>query len=134
MGYVKHDAIVVTSWKQRNIIAAWAKACDLGLQCTCPLESSVNGYYTFFVCPDGSQEEWPESNRGDEQRAAFVAYLNGFRCKDNSSRFEWACLSYGHDPGAAVICASAWDTTLSDITRAIALLEAFCYTVTPPQG
>lgn len=94
MGYIRHDAIIVTSWNAEYLHAAAEKAKEIGLQIVGPSKPAMNGTTTFLVCPDGSKEGWEESDAGDAKRAAFLNYLNGQRYEDNSSSLSWVALSY----------------------------------------
>ena len=62
MGYMRHDAIVVTSWKREVLDVVAAKARELGLKVLGPSAGVTNGIATFLVCPDGSKEGWEESD------------------------------------------------------------------------
>lgn len=114
MGYIKHDAIIITSWNDEAINQAARTAHDLGLRTIGPSDEAFNGYRTLLVCPDGSKEGWTESDEGDEKRAKFVTYLNSIRHADNSSPLEWVAVSYGGDDWGAKIVAHAWQVPLKD--------------------
>lgn len=114
MGYMRHDAIVVTSWKNEAIKAAAAKARECGLEVLGPSGVATNGIRTLLVCPDGSKEGWEESDSFDAKRAAFIAYLNGERYEDNSSCLSWVALAYGSDDAAAEITAHTWQVPVRD--------------------
>ncbi len=108
MGYVRHDVIVVTSWKRQAVEKSAAKAREIGLIVVGPGASATNGYWTMLVCPDGSKEGWAESDAYDFKRSIYLDYLNGVRCEDNSSCLEWVALAYGSDDRKATITAHAW--------------------------
>ena len=114
MGYMRHDAIVVTSWKSEAIEAAASKARECGLEVIGPSNETINGIRTLLVCPDGSKEGWDVSNAFNAKRAEYLKYLNGIRYEDNSSCLEWVALSYGMDDRAAKITADAWQFHLRD--------------------
>ena len=114
MGYMRHDAIVVTSWKREAIEEASAKAHDLGLEVLGPSAVVMNGVSTLLVCPDGSKEGWEESDAFDAKRAAYLEYLNGVRYEDKSSCLSWVALAYGSDDREAEITAHAWQMTLME--------------------
>lgn len=84
MGYMRHNAIVVTSWKEEAIKEAAAMAEKIGLLVIRQSEEAVNGYRSLLVCPDGSKEGWDESDRGDERREGFNAKVlkSGLMTKD----------------------------------------------------
>ena len=108
MGYIRHDAIVVTSSKDEAIEEAAAKARDQGLEVLGPSARATNGIRTLLVCPDGNNEGWAESDAFDAKRARFLEYLNGVRYEDNSSCLSWVALAYGSDDAAAEITAHTW--------------------------
>lgn len=105
MGYMRHHAILVTSWDASRIETAHEKAREIFSEAMVgPLmESPINGYVTFLVIPDGSKEGWEHSEQGDTQRAEFVSWLNRQRYEDQSSWLKWAEVQYGDDEGEALI-------------------------------
>lgn len=102
MGYIRHNAIVVTSWKSLEYVAQ--KARELGAQVVGPSESAINGYSSLLICPDGSKEGWSDSDKGDERRAALREFMNTQRYED----YEWAEVSYGSDDQSATVVHHAW--------------------------
>lgn len=112
MGYMRHDAIVVTSWKSEAIEAAAAKARECGLEVLGPSGVTTNGIRTLLVCPDGSNEVWSESDAFDAKRATYLEYLNGVRYEDNSSCLSWVALSYSSDDRKAKITAHTWQVPM----------------------
>jgi hypothetical protein len=109
MGYIRHDAIIVTGWEDVVVEAAAAMAGELGLLVIGPSVATMNYYRTFLVCPDGSKEGWNQSDDFDAKRAEFLRYLNSVRNEDYSNLLEWAAVSYGSDDGEAKVVAHAWD-------------------------
>lgn len=112
MGYMRHDAIVVTSWKREDLDAAAEMARNLGLEVLGPSADVTNSIATFLVCPDGSKEGWDESDEFDAKRAQYLEYLNGVRYEDNSSCLSWVALAYGRDDRGALVTAHAWQVPL----------------------
>lgn len=108
MGYIKHNAIVITSWSEASIVAATEKATDIGLQVLGPAPSVINSYRSLMICPDGSKEGWEDSNVGDKKREKFRSWLDTQKYGDGSGNLEWAEISYGLDDQEATITASAW--------------------------
>jgi len=85
MGYMRHHAIVVTGWREEDVMAAHQKACELfGDQnflgrishITEITPEATNGYRSFMISPDGSKEWWVTSNRGDASRDLFINWLS----------------------------------------------------------
>lgn len=114
MGYMRHHAILVTSWKIKhdtvteapNLKLAHKKAREIfGKTVTPIIKSPVNGYGTFMVAPDGSKEGWTDSAAGDDRRAAFIKWLDEHRYDDGSSSFDWVEVQYGDDEGATFVVA-----------------------------
>jgi hypothetical protein len=115
MGYVRHHAIVVTSWDDGHIDVAAEEATRIGLQVIGPSDAAINGYRSMLVCPDGSKEGWAESNKGDIKRAAFCKWLDKHRYNDGSTCLEWVEVSYGSDDQDAAIERHAWTTLVRSI-------------------
>ena len=95
MGYIRHDAIVVTAFDKSHLRAALKKAETLGLPVSEPVESITNSYVSFLIAPDGSKEGWDESRKGDDARDSWKAWANekwtkGLYC-------YWVHLSYAGD-------------------------------------
>ena len=102
MGYMRHNAIVVTSWNEQHIKDARISAINifgLGNQVSEILKSPVNGYLSFFICPDGSKEGWEDSKNGDKHRKFFLDEIT-----KSGLYVEWVDVSYGgDDPDKACI-------------------------------
>lgn len=100
MGYMRHHAILVTSWDREKIEEAWnvAKA-TFSQEITGIVGPTVNGYCSFMIPPDGSKEGWPESSRGDEQRDWFISWIRSKQYSDGSSCLDWVEVQYGDDEG-----------------------------------
>lgn len=112
MGYMRHDAIVVTSWRRKAIQEAATRARECGLEVLGPSAEVTNGISTLLVCPDGSKEGWEESDAFVAKRAKYLEYLNSVRYEDNSSCLSWVALAYGDDDREATITAHAWQVPL----------------------
>jgi hypothetical protein len=102
MGYIKHNAIVVTCWNSEKMVALGDHARELGMQVLGPSPALMNGYRSILICPDGSKEGWADSEQGDARRAALRTRLVA------EESLEWCEVSYGHDDGTAEIVAHAW--------------------------
>jgi len=72
---MRHHALVVTSWKRELVDAARDKAKQLGLPASAPVQSTINGFVSILVAPDGSKEGWDASRYGDAMRGAFMSWL-----------------------------------------------------------
>jgi len=102
MGYMRHHAIVVTSWNNDLIKEAHEKAKGLCSSVSNITEVVINGYSSFFVAPDGSKEWWEDSDKGDCARNSFVEWLNSKRYEDGPS-LAWVEVQYGDDEGETKI-------------------------------
>lgn len=107
MGYMKHEAVIVTTWfgqhdrmpdmdAFRASIPEQFRPLVIG-----PVLSVTNGYYTYALLPDGSKEGWDDSDIGDEVRMAFLD-LFPERYSDGSSRHCWVHVAFGADHRAEV--------------------------------
>jgi hypothetical protein len=119
MGHVRHHVIVVTCFCDKDI----KKAHQTALAIFAPDESSRgigqqvsqvtapdgnNGYMHFCVFPEGSKYGWPQAERGETCRNAFVAWLDSQRYEDGSSPMEWFEAFYGSDDASAEVTRSTW--------------------------
>lgn len=90
MGYIKHNAVVITGWKSEDIKAVHKKAKeifnhhfnspmnakDAGTRLVSELISGVvNSQLSFFIAPDGSKEGWGDSDHGDAARKELIEYI-----------------------------------------------------------
>lgn len=92
MGYIRHNAIIVTSWDSKRLSRAIAKADELRLIHTEAMDSPINGYSSFMIVPDGSKEGWDSSNTGEAARAAWIKWA-----KESEEPIDWVHISYGGD-------------------------------------
>ena len=100
MGYIRHNAIVVTGYGE-DIVKAWEAAPEW---LRSPLgDVTVNHTRTFLVAPDGSKMGWDTRERGETDRAAFRDTL-----REIGGSLEWVEVEYGHDDGHAAIRDDAW--------------------------
>ena len=107
MGYMRHHAIVVTSWTEPPdglIASAHARAEAILPGLVSPIiPSRINGYSSFFIAPDGSKEGWDESVEGDTQRDELIAWLDAQRYADGSTSLDWIEVQFGDEEGESVI-------------------------------
>jgi hypothetical protein len=91
MGYIKHNAIVVTGWQEEKVLEARNKAVEIFEQCFNDDEPTVkpyggrlvseivsglyNGQCSFFIAPNGSKEPCDISENGDKAREQFCDWL-----------------------------------------------------------
>ncbi len=90
MGYIKHNAIIVTGWQYDKVKQAREKAIEIfernfssepisrpyGSILVSEIVSGLtNGQSSFFIAPDGSKEGWDTSVNGDIARKEFCDWL-----------------------------------------------------------
>lgn len=103
MGYMRHHAIVVTSWDDELLAEAHKKASEIFSQVAPVTPETVNGYVSFLVAPDGSKEGWDHSDKGDEARETFIKYLESKRYEDGSTSLDYVEVQFGDDEGVTTI-------------------------------
>ena len=109
MGYIRHHAIVVTSYQEIDINSALNKAISLGMRATGVVGPTNNDTWSFLVAPDGSKEGWADSNKGDGQRESFKAWLRTSELK-GPFHAHWVEVQYGDDNGITAIVDHSDDT------------------------
>lgn len=92
MGYIRHHAIIVSSWSEEHIYAAHEEASKLFSWVSEVSQSQINGYRAFFIPPDGSKEGWAVSNEGNIRRRDFTKWL-----ADSESYCDWIEVQFGDD-------------------------------------
>lgn len=106
MGYIKHNAIVVTgaSYDSIRFHKAYDKARELfGYESVSDtVKSTLNGYISFLVAPDGSKEGWPESNEYDDKRKQLADYIDSLAYDDGSNSIDFVDVGYDEDHEASV--------------------------------
>lgn len=104
MGYIRHHAIVVTSWNDIKLKVAHVYAKGVfGETVSEIIDSPVNSYQSFFIAPDGSKEGWQPSNEGDKKRELFADWIKNQDYEDGSNSLSFAVFFYGDDDGDAGI-------------------------------
>lgn len=101
MGYIRHDAIIVTAWNDKKFQAVLDKAEALFPGGAVAATAVVcNGYRTLLIAPDGSKEGWEESVTGDACRDTFTAWLKDYDTDESGERMgylEWVEIRYGNE-------------------------------------
>jgi len=97
MGYMRHHAIVVTSWKTALLNEAWLRAKELGMSVTNITDEVTNGYRSFLIAPDGSKEGWDTSDKGDTNRNRIIEWLDAQRYEDGSTSIGWVEVQFADD-------------------------------------
>ena len=97
MGYMVHHAFIVTCWSNEKIKPVHEAAQRIfGDLVSEIVESTINGYVSFFVAPDGSKEGWKDSEEGDQRRDEFALWV-----KQNYEKYwpKVALIQYADDAG-----------------------------------
>lgn len=97
MGYIAHKAIIVTCFRKKDLKAIQDKAISIiGSELISdPIESTTNGYISFFVAPDGSKEGWEESEQVDRRLTQFCDWMDAH--DDKEPYGDYALVCYGGD-------------------------------------
>lgn len=102
MGYIAHDAIVVTTTDSRPDgqpdIDAFRESLpeDFRPLVVGPIPAPLNGFISYAFLPDGSKEGWGASDEGDTYRAQF-AELFSQRYDDGSTHDDTVAIRFGGD-------------------------------------
>lgn len=105
MGYIRHNAIIATTWQAQAVEGLVEYARSIGAEALVGGEVT-NGYATACITPDGSKEGWQTSAEGDKRRAKIKRWM----AEHDDFYFEWCEVAYGSDDGNAEITDSAWVT------------------------
>lgn len=110
MGYMRHHAIVVSSWNEELLRKAHAQADavftafrsqeerrSLADLVSPVIPYIVNGGGSFLIAPDGSKEGWETSNVANQARDHLIAWLNEQRYEDGSSALRWVEVQFADD-------------------------------------
>lgn len=92
MGYVEHNAIVVTSWNREHLEIARTLASGQGLEITSIAKSNVNAYFSFLIVPDGSKDGWEDDLEGDKSREKWIVAM-----REKNLFVDWVEIVYGGD-------------------------------------
>jgi hypothetical protein len=107
MGYMRHHAIIVSSWSKEEAEKAYNHAVEIfGKQVTALTPEAMNGYVSFLVPPDGSKEGWEESDAGDVRRSELKAFLRSLAYEDGSTSVNWVEVLFNDDEDEESICDS----------------------------
>jgi hypothetical protein len=111
MGWIVHNAIIVTTFSQGYIERAHTEARRIfnGIV-TDPVESGVNGYRSFLIPPDGSKEGWPASDEGDRRRAEFHSWVAAQAYEDGSSAYGVVEVAYGEVRQPVIVAVDGRET------------------------
>lgn len=101
MGYMKHDAIIVTAFRDADIQAGADRADQIGLTRTSVAVGPSNHHPTFLIVPDGSKEGWADSDFGDVLRGEWKAWARGAYAE--RVFLEWVHVSYDESGACRIV-------------------------------
>jgi hypothetical protein len=95
MGYHIHKAIIVTSWDSDHAERAHRKALKIlqNVNVSDLTTSTINGFVSFCIFPDGSKLGWGESAFYEERRDQFKRWIR----RHPALYLDWCEVSYGGD-------------------------------------
>lgn len=100
MGYIAHDAVIVTGPADYDSarIESFREALPEKFRhlLVGPIRSAVNSYATWIFAPDGSKEGWDDSDECEALRKAFVDLFRPESPWDGSA-FDVVSVRYGGD-------------------------------------
>ena len=102
MGYIRHNAIIATTWRPDSAGSLVEYARGLRMEAVAG-DKLMNGYITVCINPDGSKEGWEDSNYGDQARERIKDWIRA-----HEDMWEWCEVAYGHDDHVAAVTDSAW--------------------------
>ena len=109
MGYIRHDAVIVTSGK--SLTDCHEKAVEFCGDLVSEVIHSINGQESFFIAPDGSKEGWFESDNAESNRQHFLRWLKENSGDEHSFWPDYLFLNFGGDGNEAVIVEDSLEAT-----------------------
>lgn len=99
MGYVRHNAIIVTGDSypeaQKKFLEVYVKAKELFGELVSPvIPSPTNGYQTFMIVPDGSKEGWDVSDEHDVKRHVLADFVDSVAYEDSSNPIQFVDVGF----------------------------------------
>lgn len=100
MGYIKHNAVVCTTYSKEYAVQANKKAKEIfekyevGFEKLVSeiLEYVINTGYSFFIAPDGSKEGWETSNKCNDARKEFLNWI-----EESNNHCDFIEVTFGGD-------------------------------------
>lgn len=106
MGYVRHEAIIVTGFEPRDVrlVQRYAKRIyDTWAVVSPVMKSPINGYASFFIAPDGSKWGWADDKLGNELRDLVKRYIAELRYGPRPKYLDFVEVRYGGDESTAEV-------------------------------
>ena len=98
MGIINHNAIIATTWDNKEIkrLKKWIGKLERNDQFHFILgQAFTNSYQTIVLVPDGSKEGWDESERWDNIREKFIKELDKGAYDDGSNSWDYVEIGFG---------------------------------------
>ena len=119
MGYIKHNAAIITSTREGDIKLAHAKAKELYTEGEMAqlvgeiIPGLANGQYSFFIAPDGSKEGWDHSDTSDVYRNKYLDWL--FQERVERIRVDYVDVRFGGDAEGGDYVSRSWHMDLDRV-------------------
>jgi hypothetical protein len=98
MGYIRHNAIIVTGDDfplDNKFDRVYEKAKKIfGNLVSNVVPALTNHYQTFFIAPDGSKEGWDLSDEYDQKRKEFADFIDSLAYDDGSNSIDFVDVGY----------------------------------------
>lgn len=99
MGYIRHNAIVVTGDAYPDADNKFKRVYEKAQYLFDNLVSNIiyspiNGYQSFFIAPDGSKEGWDLSDEYDQKRKEFADFIDSLAYDDGSNSIDFVDVGY----------------------------------------
>ncbi|WP_182006293.1 hypothetical protein [Priestia aryabhattai] len=107
MGYMRHNAIVVTGdgyeGAQIKLNKVYEQAKEIfGDLVSNMIDGKTNGIRSFFIAPDGSKEGWDVSDLYNSKREALATIIDSMSYEDGSNPIQFVDVGYDEDYVAEV--------------------------------
>lgn len=96
MGYIKHNAIIVTGMGEQFDFA-YEKAKSLFGELVTEVIPSINNSKSFFVATSGSKQGWDDFNKHHESRIALANFIDSLKFDDGSNVVQFIDVAYNED-------------------------------------
>lgn len=113
MSVMHHHAVIATTWKDSAVerVQDWIRILPEHQKSQFALlPSVVNGYQTFVLAPDASNEEWDVSDEFDDLRSRFIAELHKDDYPEEEDCSPWDYIEVGFgECGAQIVNTNCTD-------------------------
>lgn len=98
MGTTNHNAVIATTSSNTHIadLKVWIETMGVHEKPKFIFGNvEMNAYQTVVLVPDGSNENWDDSEHGDDLRQVFIDYLESKKFEDDSNCWVWVEVGFG---------------------------------------